>query len=79
VRQTATDRIRATIGLALVSNVRVTFGPAHDVVRIWNRGGLAGELTMRSGDGEPLARRLLCPPLSVERSETEVTLFEADP
>lgn len=42
----------------VVSSVEVIEGPAHDVVKIWNRGGLAGELTVTKGDGAVVAARL---------------------
>lgn len=43
----------------LVSSARLTRGPAHDVVRVWNRGGMAGDLTVMSGDGAKLVAVLL--------------------
>ncbi len=46
----------------LVSSVRIDFGPGHDVVHVWNRGGKAGTLTVDKGDGERVAALLL--PLS---------------
>jgi hypothetical protein len=46
---------------AIVSTVRVMRGPAHDLVQVWNRGGFSGSLTVKSGDGEALARRLIMP------------------
>lgn len=42
----------------VVSTVRVDRGVAHDRVRVWNRGGLAGVLVVASGDGEVLAALL---------------------
>lgn len=43
----------------LVSSARLTtVSEAHDKVQIWNRGGLAGELCLKKGDGEELMRRL---------------------
>lgn len=41
-----------------VSSAEVEQGPAHDRIRIWNRGGLAGELVVTSGDGERIAKQL---------------------
>lgn len=43
----------------LVSSVRVETGPSHDTIRVWNRGGLAGTLTVKAGDGQAFAARLL--------------------
>jgi hypothetical protein len=43
----------------LITSVRVVAGEGHDTVRVWNRGGLAGELVVTHGDGPDLARRLL--------------------
>jgi hypothetical protein len=43
----------------IVTSVRVFAGETHDRVRIWSRGGLAGELVVTHGDGPDLARRLL--------------------
>lgn len=45
----------------LITSVRVKRGPGHDVLRIWNRGGCAGELTVNREDGEEIARRLIGP------------------
>ncbi len=42
----------------LISSVIVVRGVAHDVVRVWNRGGLAGELVVTKGDGDDIAARL---------------------
>lgn len=42
----------------LITSARVSRVGAHDRVRIWARGGLAGELTLNAGDG-PLLMRLL--------------------
>ncbi|MEE8551436.1 MAG: hypothetical protein V3T08_09325 [Gemmatimonadota bacterium] len=39
----------------LISSVRVEHGPGHDRVHIWNRGGKAGVLTVKKGDGDNLA------------------------
>ncbi len=43
----------------VVSSVRVEPGPRHDRVSVWNKGGLAGSLTVDAGDGEYIAARLL--------------------
>ena len=43
----------------LVTSVRVEYGPGHDRVRIWNRGGCAGELVVNRGDGNKVLVRLL--------------------
>ena len=42
-----------------ITTVRVEKGPGHDYVHVWNRGGKAGTLTVTSGDGDLIARRLL--------------------
>jgi hypothetical protein len=42
----------------IISSVQVTEGSIHDKVQVWNRGGLAGELTVAHGDGKKLAARL---------------------
>lgn len=42
----------------LVSLLRVDEGVVHDRVHVWNRGGKAGELVVRMGDGHPLALAL---------------------
>lgn len=41
----------------LISSTRVTEGH-HDEVRVWNRGALAGVLTLKAGDGAEVAARL---------------------
>jgi hypothetical protein len=43
----------------LVTSCTVEHGPGHDTVRVWNRGGLSGTLTVNRGDGVEIARRLL--------------------
>lgn len=43
----------------IVSSVRVIPGATHDVVSVWNRGGLAGDLRVNAGDGEAFAALLL--------------------
>jgi hypothetical protein len=65
--QTAFDRLMADDILpeptgkdaGLVSSVTVETVGSHDVVRVWNRGGLAGMLTVCKGDGDALRQRLL--------------------
>lgn len=42
-----------------VTQVRVQEGGSHDRVSVWNRGGLAGTLTVESGDGMPMARAIM--------------------
>lgn len=42
----------------VVSSVRVYLSPLHAHVRIWNRGGYAGELTVERGDWPELVRLL---------------------
>jgi len=44
---------------SVVTSVRIVEGPAHDLVRVWNRHGLAGELVVRRGDCRALARLLV--------------------
>jgi hypothetical protein len=43
----------------LITSVRWRRFGVHDVVRIWNRGGYAGELTVDEGDGALIADVLL--------------------
>jgi len=43
----------------LVSSAAVTTFGAHDHVRVWSRGGLAGELIMTAGDGVTFATSVL--------------------
>jgi hypothetical protein len=43
----------------VISSVTVKCVGDHDRVQVWNRGGMAGELTVSKGDGEALKRRLL--------------------
>lgn len=45
-------------GLNLISSVRTEKGQSHDMLSVWNRGGLAGCLTVKAGDGLPLANML---------------------
>lgn len=42
----------------LISTVKVEYGPGHDRIHIWNRGGKAGVLTVTKGDGDIIADRL---------------------
>ena len=42
----------------LISCVKVQTVGGHDLVKIWSRGGLAGELTVTKGDGAFIADRL---------------------
>ena len=42
----------------VVSSLGIVPGPIHDRVRVWNRGGLAGELVVTAGDGVTIADRL---------------------
>ena len=43
----------------LITSVRVEYGPGHDRVRVWNRGGCSGELVVAKGDGDKLLDLLL--------------------
>lgn len=43
---------------AVITSVRVEFGPTHDRVHVWNRGGKAGVLTVAKGDGAKIAEML---------------------
>jgi hypothetical protein len=43
----------------VVSSVRVETNGVHDRVTVWNRGGNAGTLMLRAGDGEVYARALM--------------------
>lgn len=45
----------------IVSSVRVRILGEHARVRVWNRGGLAGELTVAVRDWEHIVKRLLGP------------------
>ena len=42
----------------VVSAVRVETVGGHDRIRIWNRGGFAGELVVRAGDGPRIVAHL---------------------
>lgn len=42
----------------IVTSVQVEAVGGHDRVKVWNRGGLAGELVVQLGDGEPICERL---------------------
>ena len=43
----------------IVSSVRIESNGHHDRVTIWNRGGNAGTLTVKAGDGKMIARWLM--------------------
>ncbi len=43
----------------LVSSVRVTIGPLHANLTVWNRGAQAGEITVISEDATLMLARLL--------------------
>jgi hypothetical protein len=43
----------------VVSSLRVDVRGVHAHVRVWNRGGLAGTLTVDSADVQELVRRLV--------------------
>jgi hypothetical protein len=42
----------------VISSIRMAPKGAHELVRIWNRGGLSGELIVREGDGARIAAML---------------------
>jgi hypothetical protein len=42
----------------IITSVKVEFGPTHDRVHVWNRGGKAGVLTVAHGDGARIAEML---------------------
>lgn len=44
--------------MGVFTSARVRTDGDHDKVRIWNRGGLAGELVCKKGDGDTLMTRL---------------------
>lgn len=50
----------------VVSSVRVTDGPGHGRIEVWNRGGKAGELVVDRRDTERLLDMLL--PLHLRRT-----------
>jgi len=54
----------------IITSVRVVRSPGHDRVQVWNRGGLAGELIVTSGDGDAFAA-LLIPNAYVHDSDGE--------
>ena len=62
------DYQRARPAPFVVSSVRVETNGHHDTVTVWNRGGLAGTLTVKVGDGETL-RRAIMPDCIVEEVE----------
>lgn len=43
----------------IVTSARLDEGPRHDRLTVWNRGGLAGTLTVDAGDGIALLDRLI--------------------
>jgi len=43
----------------IISSVVVSPGPVHDRITIFNRGGLAGEITVEAGDGPTIEEALL--------------------
>jgi hypothetical protein len=51
----------------VVSSAEVREAGAHEIVRIWSRGGLAGELIVGLGDGA----RLCCVMLMLEPADGE--------
>lgn len=58
----------------LITSVRVEKAYGHDRVRVWNRGGHAGELTVTNGDGAAVADRLLGGGLNWEQRETSTVV-----
>jgi hypothetical protein len=44
---------------APITSVRLERIGGHDVLRVWNRGALAGELVLEAGDGGPVAALLM--------------------
>ena len=59
----------------LITSVRVIRGVSHDTVIVWNRGGLAGKLTVLAGDGYSIALRIQ----SGDSSPIEVVPLEGSP
>lgn len=51
----APETVRSSI---LVTTVEVEHSFGHDFVSIWNRGGMAGQICVKNGDGPDIARRL---------------------
>jgi hypothetical protein len=43
----------------VISSVCIVTDGHHDQVAIWNRGGLAGTITVKAGDGKTLLRWLM--------------------
>jgi hypothetical protein len=58
-----------------VSSVRVLFGPGHEQVAVWNRGAHCGTLTVKLGEGDEIARRLITATLT-ELTEADSALGE---
>lgn len=47
---------------AIITSCRLRATPSHDIVRVWNRHGLAGELVVVKGDGVRVVERLMNTP-----------------
>lgn len=43
----------------VITSIEVTKNPRHWRLRVWNRGGLAGELAVNAEDGQEFLNRLL--------------------
>lgn len=65
--------------IRLVSSVRVVRRGAHDVVRVWIRGGFAGELVTPEKDGAFVAVRLVGDPCTVDLGPEEDTYTPEPP
>lgn len=66
----------------IVSSVRVRVEASHDIVRVWNRHALAGELVVTHGDGHRVAVRLIGDRFDVApvgRNETHYVAAEVSP
>lgn len=53
-----TETVYVPSGMGAISSVMVVTGEVHDRVRIYNRGGMAGEVVVVAGDGHEVAQRL---------------------
>jgi hypothetical protein len=53
----------------LISSVRLWSSPGHDHIRVWNRGGGSGDLTVRLHDGLRIVARILGVSLSMVRGD----------
>jgi len=42
----------------LISSIRIDRGPRHARISVWNRGGLAGVLTVNDEDADEIGRKL---------------------